>query len=98
MSQYPQEFPKAAIAVVWEAVSHPQLSDKAKVVHACYDVLGFALGKSFGEGTYQLVGDSAIPTDAHQQLMTFGVEGLGDHIPKWLIAMVLDLLKKYLAE
>lgn len=93
MSQYPHDFPKGAVGILLDIVTKREL-DTPKAVHACYDIVGYALFKKFGESQYELVGDSALPDDHEQQLATFMSEGIGDHIPKWLIELALQWLSK----
>jgi len=97
LTPYPTEFPKEALSMVLDAV-RGRVPDAPELVHACWDVAGFALGKTLGGGPvvagYPALSDEEILLEALQHEAPAGVsEGL---FPWGLVlSIAIKLLLKY---
>jgi len=94
LTPYPTEFPREGLAMLLDAV-RGKLPEAPELAHACWNVAGFALGKTLGGGpivsSNHEVSDEDVLIDA---LNHDAPEGVSEGLFPW--ALVLDIALRVL--
>ena len=98
LTPYPTEFPREGLTMLLDAVRGkvPEIPD---IVHAAWDVAGFALGKTIGGGPV-VAGESADASDDDILTMALAHDappGVSEGLFPWalVLSIALRLLAKY---
>lgn len=98
LTPYPTEFPREALNLMLDAI-RGQIPETQLIVHAAWDVAGFALGKTIGGGPI-ISGDNVDASDEDILLMALAHDapaGVSESLFPWalVLAIAIKLIGKY---